>query len=303
MEEKFDPKTLLYKNENAFAREDREELKKSAADYCVGYKKFLDNGKTEREVVRETIPMLEAKGYIAYEIGDKIVRGGKYYLNNRGKGLMLAVMGRESLAEGVQIAAAHIDSPRVDFKPCPVFEEAEMCFFKTHYYGGIKKYQWVATPLSLHGVICTKNGDVNVTYGENDEEPCFYINDLPPHLAQLQYEKSAAKIIEGEQQRTAQGGIPIYNPTIARVKVHYDIFLDSYERQKNLQALTNRSLEELASMRGRADELILDIWNQVETKYQDVTPNEVRLDKCRDYGLIYYYRSSEKVKEENELTC
>ena len=111
------------------------------------------------------------------------------------------------------------------------------------------------------------------------------------------------KIIEGEQQRTAQGGIPIYNPTIARVKVHYDIFLDSYERQKNLQALTNRSLEELASMRGRADELILDIWNQVETKYQDVTPNEVRLDKCRDYGLIYYYRSSEKVKEENELTC
>ena len=108
---------------------------------------------------------------------------------------------------------------------------------------------------------------------------------------------------EAEQQRTAQGGIPIYNPTIARVKVHYDIFLDSYERQKNLQALTNRSLEELASMRGRADELILDIWNQVETKYQDVTPNEVRLDKCRDYGLIYYYRSSEKVKEENELTC
>ena len=120
--------------------------------------------------------------------------------------------------------------------------------------------------------------------------------------AQIYYTQ-CYEIIEGEQQRTAQGGIPIYNPTIARVKVHYDIFLDSYERQKNLQALTNRSLEELASMRGRADELILDIWNQVETKYQDVTPNEVRLDKCRDYGLIYYYRSSEKVKEENELTC
>ena len=85
MEEKFDPKTLLYKNENAFAREDREELKKSAADYCVGYKKFLDNGKTEREVVRETIPMLESNVYVAYEIGDKIVLGGKYYLNNRGK--------------------------------------------------------------------------------------------------------------------------------------------------------------------------------------------------------------------------
>ena len=83
-----------------------------------------------------------------------------------------------------------------------------MCFFKTHYYGGIKKYQWVATPLSLHGVICTKNGDVNVTYGENDEEPCFYINDLPPHLAQLQYEKSAAKIIEGEQLNVLAGTEP-----------------------------------------------------------------------------------------------
>ena len=128
-------------------------------------------------------------------------------------------------------------------------------------------------------------------------------NVVPDLLSEAALVEWGKKIIEGEQQRTAQGGIPIYNPTIARVKVHYDIFLDSYERQKNLQALTNRSLEELASMRGRADELILDIWNQVETKYQDVTPNEVRLDKCRDYGLIYYYRSSEKVKEENELTC
>lgn len=113
--------------------------------------------------------MLEANGYVAYEIGDKIVRGGKYYLNNRGKSIIIFKVGTEPIENGVRIAAAHIDSPRVDFKPCPVFEEAEMCFFKTHYYGGIKKYQWVATPLSLHGVICTKNGDVNVTYGENDE--------------------------------------------------------------------------------------------------------------------------------------
>ena len=87
------------------------------------------------------------------------------------------------------------------------------------------------------------------------------------------------------------------------LKVHYDIFLESYERQKNYQALTNRSLDELASMRGRADELILDIWNQVEAKYQYVTPNDTRLEKCRDYGLIYYYRSSEKVKEEKEISC
>ena len=124
-------------------------------------------------------------------------------------------------------------------------------------------------------------------------------NVVPDLLSEASLVEWGKKIIEGEQRRTGQGGIPIYNPTIARVKVHYDIFLDSYERQKNYQALTNRSLDELASMRERADELILDIWNQVEAKYQDVTPNEDRLDKCRDYGLIYYYRSSEKVKEEN----
>lgn len=107
-------------------------------------------------------------------------------------------------------------------------------------------------------------------------------------------------IIKGEQQRITQGGIPIYNPTIARVKVHYDIFSESHERQKNYQVQTNRSLEELASMRERADELILDLWNQVETYFQDVTPNEARLDKCRDYGLVYYYRAGEKVKGESD---
>lgn len=128
-------------------------------------------------------------------------------------------------------------------------------------------------------------------------------NTVPDLLSEAAMVEWGRKIIDGEKRRTAQGGIPIYNPTIARVKVHYDIFLDSYERQKNYQALTTRSLDELASMRDRADELILDIWNQVEAKYQDVIPNELRLDKCRDYGLIYYYRSGEKAKEENELPC
>lgn len=105
------------------------------------------------------------------------------------------------------------------------------------------------------------------------------------------------RIIEGERKRTSQGGVPIYNPTIAKVKVHYDIFVDSYERQKALQVLTNRSLEGLATMRTRADELILDIWNQVEEKFRNISPNELRLDKCRDYGVIYYYRTGEKRPE------
>lgn len=123
----------------------------------------------------------------------------------------------------------------------------------------------------------------------------YNVPDLSSELAIAEWGR---KIIDGENQRTSQGGIPIYNPTIAKVKVHYDIFLDGFERQRSLQALTNRSLETLASMRERADELILDIWNQVEMKYQEVFPNEKRLEKCRDYGLVYYYRTGEKNMKE-----
>lgn len=117
------------------------------------------------------------------------------------------------------------------------------------------------------------------------------VPDLTSEAAMIEWGR---KIIEGERRRTAQGGIPIYNPTIAKVKVHYDIFVESYERQKSLQLLTNRSLDTLASMREKADELILNIWNQVEATFQDMVPNEKRLDKCREYGLVYYYRTSEK---------
>ena len=121
------------------------------------------------------------------------------------------------------------------------------------------------------------------------------VPDLSTETALVEWGR---KIIDGEAKRTSQGGIPIYNPTIAKVRVHYDIFTDSYDRQKNLQALTARSLESLSAMRTTADELILDIWNQVEKKFEDVSPNEKRLDLCRDYGLIYYYRTGEKRKEE-----
>ena len=122
----------------------------------------------------------------------------------------------------------------------------------------------------------------------------YNVPDLTSEAAMIEWGK---RIIEGERKRTSQGGVPIYNPTIAKVKVHYDIFVDSYERQKALQVLTNRSLEGLATMRTRADELILDIWNQVEEKFRNISPNELRLDKCRDYGVIYYYRTGEKRPE------
>ena len=122
----------------------------------------------------------------------------------------------------------------------------------------------------------------------------YNVPDLTSEAAMVEWGK---RIIEGERKRTSQGGVPIYNPTIAKVKAHYDIFVDSYERQKALQVLTNRSLEGLATMRTRADELILDIWNQVEEKFRNISPNELRLDKCRDYGVIYYYRTGEKRPE------
>ncbi|MDR2860184.1 MAG: hypothetical protein LBV64_07355 [Mediterranea sp.] len=121
------------------------------------------------------------------------------------------------------------------------------------------------------------------------------VPDLSSETAVVEWGK---KIITGEQKRLTGGGSPIYNPTIAKVKVHYDIFLEGYEQQKNLQSITNRSLEELTSMRGKADEIILDIWNQVESKFKDVRPNELRMAKCQEYGIMYYYRKNER--DEND---
>lgn len=207
---------IMYKNESCFDGSDVEK----AQSYCEGYKKFLDNGKTEREVVKESIALIEKKGYKPYILGDKLERGGKYYLNNRGKSMLMFRIGSENIENGIRITASHIDSPRVDFKPRPVFEESEMCFFKTHYYGGIKKYQWTAIPLSLHGVICKKDGEVSVRVGEDDSEPVFYISDVPPHLSQLQNEKKANTAIEGEQLNVLAGSEPCEDESVhERVKL------------------------------------------------------------------------------------
>lgn len=122
-------------------------------------------------------------------------------------------------------------------------------------------------------------------------------HNLPDLISEASIAEWGKKIIAGEKKRISAGGIPIYNPTIAKVKVHYDIFLEGYEKQKNLQTLTTRSLEELASMRDQADSIILDIWNQVEAKFAEIEDNEKRLDKCREYGVVYYYRTKEKEKK------
>lgn len=179
-------------------------------DYAEGYKKYIDSAKTEREAVRASIEMAKVNGYKEYHLGDKLKRGDKRYFNNRDKSLYLFKVGSDSIEdEGIRIVAAHIDSPRIDLKQVPLYEEAGMSFFKTHYYGGIKKYQWTAIPLSLHGVVVCEDGKrIEICIGEDENDPVFYINDLLPHLGADQSAKPLGKAIDGEALNILIGGLP-----------------------------------------------------------------------------------------------
>lgn len=178
-------------------------------EYCEGYKAFLDNAKTEREAVNTAIEIAKKSGFQEFQLGKEYKSGEKVYINNRGKSVCFAVIGKEAVEKGVNISAAHIDSPRLDLKPNPLYEEMELALFKTHYYGGIKKYQWTAIPLSLHGVFALKDGTVKeVTIGEKDEEPRFVINDLLPHLAQEQSKRTLNEGIKGEELNVLIGSHP-----------------------------------------------------------------------------------------------
>ena len=182
---------------------------KQANDFCINYKTFLDCAKTEREAVEYTIELAIQNGFEEFDDTKKYKPGDRVYFNNRGKALALAVIGTESIEKGVNIVAAHIDSPRLDLKPNPLYESDELALFKTHYYGGIKKYQWTAMPLSLHGVFCKKDGTtVTVTIGENDDEPKFVITDLLPHLAVEQNKRTLNEGIKGEELNVLIGSVP-----------------------------------------------------------------------------------------------
>ncbi len=179
-------------------------------DYCTAYKAFLDAGKTERLCTAEAIRLAESQGYRPYTRGMALKTGDKIYACNRGKALMLAHIGRKSLLEGIQITAAHIDSPRLDLKPNPLYEDSELAYFKTHYYGGIRKYQWVTVPLALHGVVALKSGEkVTVRIGEDEGEPRLVITDLLPHLGAAQSKKPLAEAIPGETLNLLLGSRPI----------------------------------------------------------------------------------------------
>ncbi|MBP3584035.1 MAG: aminopeptidase, partial [Clostridia bacterium] len=200
---------LSYKKKNIFEEATPEKVK-AIFDYNVGYAAFLDAGKTEREATAYAIKMAEAKGYTEYKLGEELKVGDKKYLNQHGKSLILFKVGENDLeCDGIRILAAHIDSPRLDLKQVPMYEEAGMGFLKTHYYGGVKKYQWTAIPLALHGVMVTADGSVvEVNIGEDDSDPVFYINDLLPHLGQKQGAEPLSSAISGESLNILIGGLP-----------------------------------------------------------------------------------------------
>ncbi len=200
---------LSYTRKNIFEEASAEKVTK-IYDYSVGYMQYLDAAKTEREAVVAAIAMAKNQGYTEYKIGDKISVGDKKYLNHRGKSLVLFSVGSNDIEkEGVRILAAHVDSPRLDLKQVPMYEDSGMGFLKTHYYGGVKKYQWTAIPLALHGVMIKADGEsVEINIGEDESDPIFYINDLLPHLGQKQSQEPLGSAISGETLNILIGGLP-----------------------------------------------------------------------------------------------
>lgn len=210
---------LFYKQKNGYDTMSTQQ-RIDMEDYCRGYMAFLNKARTEREAVKIAIEMAEDKGFVEYVDGMKLSPGDKVYCNNRSKALMLAVIGSKSLEEGCVIAGAHVDSPRIDLKQNPLYESDELAYFKTHYYGGIKKYQWVTIPLELHGVVALKNGEtIDVSIGRDPSDPQFVITDLLPHLGKEQMRKTMEEGITGEGLNILIGSIPYADEGSDRVKL------------------------------------------------------------------------------------
>ena len=223
--------------------------------YSKRYMAFMNECKTEREATAWAVRDAEKLGFKPFVPGMDAKPGDKIYYNNRDKSIALAVIGTEPLSKGANICAAHVDSPRLDLKPNPLYEDSEIAYFKTHYYGGIKKYQWTTIPLALHGVVYRKDGSlVTVTIGEDDSDPILMISDLLPHLAADQMQKSAAKIIEGEQLNVILGTAPIEGEGADLVKL-------------NIMKLLNEK------------------YGLVEADFQSAELTVVPAGRCREVGL------------------
>lgn len=198
-------KNLFYRSKSASELLTESEMQ-MVSDFCKGYKSFLDSAKTERETVSETIRIIMADGFTPYSGISKLLPGGRVYYNHHGKALILLVHGQAPMEEGLSIVAAHIDSPRLDLKVRPLYENGGFAYFDTHYYGGIKAYQWTSIPLALHGTVIRKDGTaLTLKIGEDKDDPVFFISDLLPHLAGKQMELKGEDLVKGEDLNILAG--------------------------------------------------------------------------------------------------
>ena len=223
MSEATELQKSLFNNKKCGWADLSEEKKNEIYNYCNSYMNFLNNGKTEREIIKESKYIADTNGFRNINEVESLNPGDKVYYINKNKAMYLAVIGSDSIENGINVVGAHADSPRLDLKPNPLYEDDGFAFFKTQYYGGIKKYQWTTIPLALHGVIVKKNGEViEVNIGENDNDPIFVITDLLPHLAQEQMQRKLSEGIKGEELNLLIGSIP-YNDNEVSEKVKLNI--------------------------------------------------------------------------------
>ena len=205
-------KDLSYENKSIFGELSKDE-KATVFAFCEDYRKFISKAKTEREFCEDTCRVLEENGFVILDEKKELKPGDKVYAVNRGKGVMAAVIGQDAMEQGISLVGAHIDSPRLDLKPNPLYEDQGFAYFKTHYYGGIKKYQWTAIPLAIHGVAALQDGtQIKIVIGEDENDPVFCVTDLLIHLADAQMHKKMFEAIPGENLNVLLGNIACDDP-------------------------------------------------------------------------------------------
>lgn len=206
-------KMLTYSVEH-IAKKDESMVEKSF-EFCEGYMDFLTASKTERLAAANILEIAKANGYTEFDPAKEYTAGDKVYVNNRDRAVILSTIGQKTVDNGVSIVASHIDCPRLDLKPNPLYESNEIAYFKTHYYGGVKRYQWAATPLAIHGVVIKTNGEkVEIHIGEDPSDPVFCLSDLLPHLAKDQAERKMRDVIRGEEMNIILGSLPYQDEEI-----------------------------------------------------------------------------------------
>lgn len=251
MEENLEKK-LTYKKVNGWETTDTRQ-KETIFNFSKDYMNFLNKAKTEREFIAEAIKMAKENGFKDIAEFEHLEPGDKVYFVNREKSMYLCILGTEDIEKGLHIIGSHVDSPRLDLKPNPLYEDTDMAYFKTHYYGGIKKYQWTTIPLSIHGVMVKPNGEkITVNIGEDENDPIFTITDLLPHLAQDQMEKKLKDGVEGENLNVLIGGMP-YPDENAKEKVKLNILNILNQKYGIVEAdLQSSELEVIPAFKARS---------------------------------------------------